>query len=166
MLGPLELPSGFVLRMCGFGLFGEVVTPLPPVRDNLAWLLAGWPSGPWAALGWSPCISQLGEGLLGRQMGSLGLLAQAGVALLGWYSRLHGAALRFINKQEASPLPPCWGWSPVLISQLAQRGRSSPGFRRLLPGRGAGGFRPHCQDSLPISVHLSTQYDSLTGNQS
>lgn len=80
--------------------------------------------------------------LPGWRTGSLGLSSEARVVLLNWCSWPQGAALRFTNKQEASPLPPCWGWFPTPIPslwpQLAQRGRSSPGFPRQLPDRGGG----------------------------
>lgn len=119
LLEPLELPRGFILWVCDSNFFGEVITP-PPVPAKLAWLLPGWPSKR-GCPGWVPALeSQLAEGLLDWLASSPELLAQAGVALLSWGSWLHGAALRFTNKQEARPLPPCWGWSPVLITQLAQ----------------------------------------------
>lgn len=55
-------------------------------------------------------------GLVDGLPGTLGWGAEP-VARLSWCSWLHdGAALRFTNKQEASPLPPCWGCSPVLIA--------------------------------------------------
>lgn len=78
------------------------------------------------------------------------------------------AALRFTNKQEARPLPPCWGWSPVLIAPLAQRGRGSPGFTRQLPGRGGGGvLGPMARKGSPaLCTYLAHSWDSLTENQS
>lgn len=119
LLEPLELPRGFILWVCDSNFFGELITP-PPVPAKLAWLLPGWPSKH-GCRGWVPALeSQLAEGLLAWLASSPELLAQAGVALLSWGSWLHGAALRFTNKQEARPLPPCWGWSPVLITQLAR----------------------------------------------
>lgn len=95
--------------------------------------------------------------LLGWWIGSLGLLAQARVAVRSWCSPPHGAALRFTNKQEASPLPACWGRSPVLIAQLAQRRRGSPGFTRQLPGRGAGGILGPTTTTGSPALHLFAQ---------
>ena len=121
-----------------------------------------------AALGWVSALqSQMVEGLLGWLVGSLELVAQAGVVLLSWGSWLHGAALRFTNKQEARPLPPCCGWSPVLIAQLAQRGTGSPGFTRQLPGRGGGGILgPTARMSFPALRTYLFSWDSPTENQS
>lgn len=108
LLEPFELPRGFILWVCDSNFFGEVITP-PPVPAKLAWLLPGWPSKR-GCPGQVPALeSQLAEGLLDWLASSPELLAQAGVALLSWGSWLHGAALRFTNKQEARPLPPCWG---------------------------------------------------------
>lgn len=95
--------------------------------------------------------------LLGWWTGSLGLLAQARVALLSWCSPPHGAALRFTNKQEASPLPACWGRSPVLIAQLAQRRRDSPEFTRQLPGRGGEGILAPTTRTGSPALHLFAQ---------
>lgn len=98
---------------------------------------------------------------------SLELWAQAGLVLLSWGSWLHGAALRFTNKQEARPLPPCWGWSPVLIAQLAQRGRGGPGSTRQLPGRGGGGILgPTARMSFPTLGTDLFSWDSPSENQS
>lgn len=106
--------------MKGPGCCKEVVTS-PPVPAKLAWRLPGLaehcPGRPLYVFQWE-------KGLLGLRMDSLGALGSGWVVLLSWCS-----ALGFTNKQEASPLPPGWAWSLVLIAHKWGEGvaQDSPG---------------------------------------
>lgn len=154
-------------QSCPQAPYCECVT-LTSLRKSLPHLLSlphwhGFPQASHpsvAALGWSPCTSQLVEGSLGwRATGSLRLLPQTKVALISWCSWPHDAALRFTNKQEASPLPPCWGWSPRLGAQLAQDSQGS------FLAEVAGEFWGPTQGRLPSSLPLCAQLDSLPDEQ-